>query len=159
MRGRKPIPTVLRIMRNNPGRRPLNENEPETGSLSTKVPEDLTDPIEIEEWNRTIVPAIETGQIRATDRISAIGHCVLWAEWKALKREAAKHPFIVAVGPNKHPIPNPASGMANKTWALLTKNQAELGFTPSSRSRVTVGKGGKKMSAVEKFKAEKRRRA
>jgi P27 family predicted phage terminase small subunit len=146
-------------MRNNPGRRPLNKDEPESGALAVSVPPELTKPVEIEEWNRTIVPAIESGQIRAADRVSAIGHCLLWAEFLALRAEAAKHPYIVAVGPNKHPIPNPAGGMANKTWALLSKNQAELGFTPSSRSRVTVGKGGKKMSAVEKFQAEKRRRA
>lgn len=159
MRGRKPTPTVIRLLRNNPGKRPINVDEPIPDGLATECPEELTDPVARETWTRTIVPAINRGQVTSGDRENAIGYCALWAQWRSQDAEASRHPHVVASGPSKHPIPNPARGMANKTWLMFCKTSAELGLTPSSRSRVTVNKAGRQMSAVEKFKAEKRRRA
>jgi len=159
VRGRKPTPTVLRLLRNNPGKRPINAEEPMPDELAVACPDELVEGVAQAEWTRTIVPAVTRGQITAADRAFAIAHCELWSTWRAQVAEAAKHPHIIAVGPNKHPMPNPARGMANKTILLLAKVDAELGLTPSSRSRVTIHKAGREMSAVEKFKAEKRRRA
>jgi P27 family predicted phage terminase small subunit len=138
MRGRKPKPTVLKFREGNPGKRPLNAREPKPRSLAPECPPELTAPDAIEEWTRTIVPAIESGQITAADRVFAIAHCELWATWRSQLADAARHAHIVAVGPNQHPMPNPARGMANKTFTLLAKVDAELGFTPTSRSRVQV---------------------
>lgn len=160
MRGPKPQPTVIKMLRGNPGKRAFNQEEPApAGVISTEMPEELTTAIEQSEWNKTIVPAIRNGTITATDRPTAIAHCVYWATWRSQLLEAERHPHIIAVGPNKHPMPNPARGMANKTYQILLKIDADLGLTPSSRSRVHASKGSKPMSAVEKFKAEKQRRA
>lgn len=157
MRGRKPVPTVLRLLRNNPGKRAINVDEPIPARLATDVPPELAeDPVAKEEWERTVVPAINRGQITAADRASAIAYCDTWSIWRSLTAEAKKHPHVVAVGPNKHPMPNPARGMANKQLQNLMKINAELGLTPSSRSRVTIDKTGRTMSASEAFKASKR---
>lgn len=153
MRGRKPKPNVVKFLTGNPGRRRLNENEPKPGALSSACPEFLTGEA-ASEWNRTIVPAIETGQITAADRAGAIAHCELWATWREQLEEAAKHSHVVAVGPNKHPMPNPARTMANKTLQLLLKTDAELGCTPSSRSRVKV-EHGRTTSRLDQFRAKK----
>lgn len=138
MRGRKPTPTVLRVLRDNPGRRPFNQDEPVPAGLSTASPKELEDPVARTEWARSIVPAIERGQITEADRVFAIAHCELWATWRSQLAEAAKHAHIVAVGQHKYPTANPARGMANKTLMLLAKVDAELGFSPTSRSRVQV---------------------
>jgi P27 family predicted phage terminase small subunit len=139
MRGRKPTPTVLRVLRGNPSKRPMNTNEPKPDPLSDEYPDELQDTEARDEWTRTIVPAIEIGQITAADRVFAIAHCELWATWRSQLAEAAKHPHVVAVGHNKHPMPNPARTMSNKTLQLLAKVDAELGLTPVSRSRVNIG--------------------
>lgn len=140
MRGRKPVPTVLRLLRGNPRQHPVNKHEPKPEPLTTACPPELTDPESIAEWHRTIVQAIDIGQITGTDRVLAITHCELWATWRSQLADALKFPHVVASGPQKHPIPNPARCMANKTLMILVRVDAELGLTPSSRSRVSVGK-------------------
>jgi P27 family predicted phage terminase small subunit len=136
MRGRKPKPTVLRMVQNNPGKRPINPDEPVPDALQVDCPEELTDPVAQQEWRRVIVPAIERGQITSADRTFAIAHCELWATWQSQLLEASRHAHVIAAGPSKYPTPNPARMMANKTLLLLTKVDAELGFSPTSRTRV-----------------------
>lgn len=157
MRGRKPTPTVVRFLRNNPGKRRINREEPTPNELSTGWPDELSgDEVARAEWTRTIVPLIDIGQITAADRAFAIAHCELWSTWRSQVLEASKHPHVVKAGSSNHPIPNPARGMANKTMQLLAKVDSELGLTPSSRSRVTVDKSKRKaMSSTEKFRAKK----
>jgi len=139
MRGRKPTPTNLKLLRGNPGKRAINRLEPKARPLSAECPEELLTDEQRDEWARTIAPAIAIGQITRNDRALAIAHCDLWANYRAQLVEAAKLPPVVAVGPQKHPMPNPARVMSNKTLQLLVRVDAELGLTPSSRSRVVVG--------------------
>jgi P27 family predicted phage terminase small subunit len=78
---------------------------------------------------------IDRGQVTTVDRAVLAGYCLKYAQWQALEKEAATHPFIVR-SPNGYPLPNPALCMANKVFGLMLKAAAELGITPSSRSRV-----------------------
>ena len=135
MRGRKPQPTVLKVLRGNPGRRKLNPAEPQHAPLEATVPAELTDPLAQAEWTRVAAMLIDRGQVTSVDRAVLAGYCLKYAQWQALEREAAGHPFIVR-SPSGYPIPNPALGMANKVFGLMLKAAAELGITPSSRSRV-----------------------
>jgi P27 family predicted phage terminase small subunit len=137
MRGRKPQPTALKLARNNPGRRPLNENEPVHGAMDTGCPDTLTDPVARAEWERVAGQLSETNQVTTVDRTTLIGYCLKYGQWVALEQEASRHPFIVR-SPSGYPMPNPALGMANKVFGLMLKAAAELGITPSSRSRVSV---------------------
>jgi len=148
VRGRKPKPTTLRVLEGMAGHRPLNPNEPEPAALDEACPVELTDPIAQAEWVRGIVPAIQTGQITDADRVLAIAHCELWATWRSQLADAQRHPHIIAAGPNNYPMPNPARTMANKTLIMLAKVDAELGLTPSSRSRVQATPKAKKTSTL-----------
>lgn len=138
MRGRKPKPTALKLVQGNPGRRRLNPDEPQPADLSPDCPPEITEPVAQAEWARIIVPAIARGQITADDRVFAIAHCELWATYRSQLADAARHPHVVAVGAHKYPTPNPARVMSNKTLLLLAKVDAELGFSPTSRTRVHV---------------------
>lgn len=137
MRGRKPQPTALKVLRGNPGRRPLNAAEPVHDPLPTDCPDDLVDPVARAEWTRIAPMLITRGQVTSVDRSTLIGYCFKYAQWKALEDDARKHPFIVK-SPNGYPLPNPALGMANKVFGLMLKAAAELGITPSARSRVAA---------------------
>jgi P27 family predicted phage terminase small subunit len=136
MRGRKPTPTVLKLLNGNPGKRPINANEPIPEPLPTDCPPELTASDAIKEWHERIVPAITRNQITSADRVFAIAHCELWATWRSQLADAARHAHVIASGKSGHPMPNPARGMANKTFLILAKVDAELGLTPTSRSRV-----------------------
>jgi hypothetical protein len=37
MRGRKPVPTQVKLLRGNPGKRPLNEGEPQSEQEANKM--------------------------------------------------------------------------------------------------------------------------
>jgi P27 family predicted phage terminase small subunit len=138
MRGRKPTVSVLKVLRGNPGRRPLNPDEPQPHALDETCPPELGQPVEQAEWERGIVPAIRIGQITAADRTLAVAHCVQWALWQSLVAEAARHPHVIAAGKNQYPMPNPAQVLANKTLLILTGIDEKLGFSPTSRSRVVA---------------------
>lgn len=135
MRGRKPIPTAIKLAHGNPGHRPLNDQEPSHDALPVECPDELTDPVARAEWERVATGLSESGQVTTMDRTTLLGYCLKYAQWKSLEEEARKHPFVVKA-PSGYPIPNPALGMANKVFGLMLKAAAELGITPSSRSRV-----------------------
>lgn len=135
MKGRKPQPSRLKILRGNPGRRPVNPAEPQHAALDPAVPVELVDAIARAEWIRVAALLAAHGQVTTVDRATLIGYCVKYGQWQALEREAATQSFIVK-SPKGYPFPNPALGMANSALALVLKAAAELGITPSSRSRV-----------------------
>jgi P27 family predicted phage terminase small subunit len=157
MRGRKPSPTKLKIVRGNPGKRRVNTSEPEHPPMPDETcPADLVDPAARAEWDRVATQLIRVGQVSMVDRVTLIGYCLKYAQWKALEAEARLHPFIVKA-PSGYPIPNPALGMANKVFALMLKAAAELGITPASRSRVTSDRSRK--PTTSKLEAWQKRRA
>lgn len=158
MRGRKPTPTVIKRILGNRGRRPLNRQEPQHGSIDTTTPDDLiADAFAAEEWAR-VIGTLSQGHITTVDRVALSLYCLKYSQWRRLETEAAQHPFIVR-SPNGYPIPNPAIGMANKVASLMLKTAAELGITPSSRSRIAIASVEPKAGTpVDEFTAWQRKR-
>lgn len=136
VRGRKPLPTRLHVLHGNPSKKRLNEAEPEHPSIDPACPDELRDPIARAEWDR-IVPALAHGHVTTVDRATLIGYCVKWGQFLAADAEASKHPLIVRSASGS-PIPNPALKISDRAMALMLKAAAELGITPSSRSRIVA---------------------
>jgi P27 family predicted phage terminase small subunit len=137
MPGPRRQPTALRLLRGNPGKRKINRLEPQPPPLETVCPPELVSPVAQAEWTRVAAGLIASGQVTTVDRALLIGYCQKWAQWQALEEAAAAHPFILK-GPQGKPIPNPALNLAFKAFNLLIRASAELGMTPSARSRVSV---------------------
>ena len=102
MPGRKRTPTHLKIVAGNPGRRPLNENEPRpSGNLDT-APEWLTE-AQKECW-RYVIQHAPTGLLKRLD--SAL--LVIWVVAKDVHRQAAESLVesrsLLAEGSMKQPI-------------------------------------------------------
>lgn len=131
MRGRRPHPTAVRILRGNPSRRPLNLDEPKHPPIDVEdVPAELADPIAIGEWQRLIPSLTKTGHLQTVDRAALIAYCVKYGQWQTLEQQAAKDGLIV------DGKPHPAIALANKTLVVLLRAAADLGLTPTSRARV-----------------------
>ena len=163
MRGRKPHPTELKFLRGNPGRRPLNHREPKHPAIDgDDIPGALLADNDIArgalaEWKR-IVDTLSRGHVATVDRPTLMAYCLKVGQWQALEAEASAAKFIVHA-PSGYPMPNPLIAMANRALALMLRAAAELGLTPSSRSRVVLApheepKGG----AVDDFTAFQRKR-
>ncbi len=124
--GRKPQPTALKVLRGNPGKRRLNENEPKHVPLEEACPDELTNPVARAEWQRIAPHLIRVGQVTAVDRSTLMGYCQKYGAWLVQELKAQQDPSYQAVN------------VANRCFVLMLRAAVELGITPSSRSRVTV---------------------
>ena len=135
MRGRKPKPAALKELEGNPGKRAINP-EPKFSSRMPRCPEHLTGEAR-KEWKRVVHELHYAGLLKVTDRAVLAAYCQAWADWVEACREldgAAK----VCTTDKGYEYPNPWIGIRNGAMESLRKMMAELGMTPSSRSRVKV---------------------
>ena len=141
MRGRRPTSTAAKKLAGNPGKRKLNAQEPTlppgTSAFDTPPPELEGDPMAQAEWTRTAQMLRERRVITEGERGSLIALCQQWsiyqqavAKWRTLG--------MIVKTPKGYPIINPYLGIANTALGLCTRLWAELGLTPSARSRVKV---------------------
>jgi P27 family predicted phage terminase small subunit len=138
MRGRKPDPADVKRHKGNPGRRPINEREPQYERIDPATPAELTDPTARAEWDR-LVPTLQ--HVTTADRSTLLAYCLKYAQWVALETAAASGEFLVP-GAHGGKVANPLINMANKAYALFLRASVELGLTPSQRPRVsTIGDG------------------
>jgi P27 family predicted phage terminase small subunit len=136
MRGAKPTPTKLKILRGNPGRRPLNDQEPSPEIKIPDAPEHLTPTARIE-WERISKVLFNLGLLSEIDRTALAGYCQLYGRW-ADAEEAIKKSGLIIKTTNGNVIQSPMVGIANRSLELMKQYLVEFGMTPSSRTRVKV---------------------
>ena len=137
MRGPKPIPTKLKVLRGNPGQHKLNKNEPKPPPGAPPRP-DYLNAAEQKIWNRLTKDACEAGLLTSLDGGVLEVHVTALANMAKLKPEIEKG-FILK-GKKGGYYQNPYVAVYNKEREFAMKSGGELGYTPSSRSRVTVTK-------------------
>jgi P27 family predicted phage terminase small subunit len=139
-RGRKPKPTTLKLLAGNPGRRPLNDDEPAPPRGRPDCPDLLKDDEEARaEWDRVCSDLDRMGILCEVDRPSLAAYCVTYSRWVEAERHVQKHGMMVK-SPNKGvPMPNPFLWVATSSMGDMRKWLTEFGLTPSSRSRIRVG--------------------
>jgi len=149
MRGRKPKPTALKLLAGNPGKRPLNRNEPKPGPKAPGCPAWL--PVEGKaEWRRVVPELDRIGMLTKVDRAALSAYCAAWSllvkattdvEANGLVAEAVDREIETADGV-VHLIvkrtKNPAVLIARDAGAQVRQFCAEFGLTPSARSRMTL---------------------
>lgn len=142
MRGTKPKPTARKRLEGNPGRRRLNAREPQLAPADDAPPFELgSDKVALAEWRR-LLPLLKAAKvITEGDRGSLLALCQQWSRYLTATERLALTGMVVR-SPSGYPMPNPYVGIANKTLGNCIKLWAELGLTPSSRSRVTTTPGG-----------------
>ena len=94
MRGRKPRPTVLKLMEGNPGKRPLNDREPTPPVEMPECPEFL-DARARAEWDRTVPVLAKMGLLTAADRSALAAYCVAYSRWVQAEAQVARFGTIV----------------------------------------------------------------
>ena len=139
MRGRKPKPTALREMEGNPGKRPLNKREPQSKGELYAAPEWMS-AAQREGWAYAVTNA-PYGLLKQLDR-SVLS---IWVVAEDLHREAAEKITqygLLTKSPNAGlPLQSPYLAILNKQAQIMLKAGAELGFSPSSRTRVQLEAG------------------
>ena len=139
-RGRKPKPTALKILEGNPGKRPLNENEPIPPKGNIKCPTWLL-PEAKKEWKRLAASLEAMGVLTMADLAAFAGYCQAYARWKEAEEFITQHGTIVKT-PSGYWQQVPQVSIAQTYLKIMNKFAEQFGLTPSSRSRIIASDGG-----------------
>lgn len=136
MRGRKPKPTALKLVEGNPGRRPINGREPKPPSTRPTCPAHLS-PTAKAEWKRVAGALNRIGLLTQIDRTVLATYCQAYGRWVEAERRLAETPPLLKT-PAGYVQVSPWVTISNKQVELMTRLMAELGLTPSARSRLAI---------------------
>lgn len=135
-RGPAPKPTVLKILSGNPGKRPINQDEPKPKPIAPKCPSWL-DKEAKREWKR-VAPELERlGLLTIVDGAALAAYCQAYVRWKQAE-EIIKREGMTVTTETGYIMPHPAVKIAEKAQQLIKAFCAEFGLTPSSRSRMSL---------------------
>lgn len=138
MKGRKPKPSYMRVLDGNAGKRPPNPDEPVPAEKLEEVPAPSWMTEEQQTSYRFALKSAPAGMLRSLDRSVLAVWAVAEATHAKASREVSRIGELVK-GANG-PYQNPWLAIMNKQALIMLKACAEMGFTPSSRSRVKIEK-------------------
>lgn len=136
MRGRKPTPTRLKLVAGNPGKRPINGSEPQPAADLPSCPAHLN-PSARAEWKRLARDLNRIGLLTMVDRAALAVYCQSYGRWVEAERKLRETPVLLKM-PSGYIQHSPWLTIANKERELMARYMAELGLTPSSRSRLAI---------------------
>lgn len=136
MRGRRPKPTRLKVLTGNPGKRPLNSEEPKPEIAIPDCPPELG-PVAQKEWQRLAGELISLRILTKLDRAALAAYCGAYALWAEATENIQKFGTMVK-SPSGYPIQSPYVAIANRQAEIMMRIASEFGFTPASRSRIAT---------------------
>ena len=137
-RGTKPKPTRLKLLAGNPGRRPLNEREPQPPLPPTlpKPPKHLSREGRAE-WLRVGGMLLRTRVLTEADLTALSAYATVYGRWMQAELEIKRKGILVPAGKGSEiRVQNPMLPVANKAFQQMSQLLGEFGLTPSSRTRI-----------------------
>ena len=135
-RGRRPLPSPLKLIRGNPSKRPLPQGEPQPARDMPEPPAFLG-MIGLAEWHRLAPELHRIGVLTMADRATLSAYCKFYERWAVA--EAQLHEELLVTSPSGYLIQHALVGVANRAADLMLKYMVELGLTPASRVRLATG--------------------
>ena len=139
-RGRPPKPTAIKVLEGNPGKRPLNKNEPKPKPIAPKCPSWL-EPDAKKEWKRLSKELEAMGLLTQVDMAVFAGYCQAYARWKEAEEFISKHGSILKTS-SGYIQQIPQVSIAQQNLKQIRGFCSELGLTPSARSRLNISNTG-----------------
>jgi P27 family predicted phage terminase small subunit len=124
------------VLTGNPGKRPLNANEPKPKSEIPECPAELGT-VARKEWNRLVGELASLRMITNLDRAALAAYCGAYALWAEATEALQKYGTMVK-SPSGYPIQSPYVAVANRQAEIMMRIASEFGFTPASRSRIST---------------------
>jgi len=139
----------MKIVRGNPGKRPINEKEPKPEVAIPSCPPHLGSTAR-KEWDRLSRELFALGVLTGLDRAALAAYCDSYADWVYARNKIKKHGRLIETKEGNI-IQSPYVGMSNTAKKLMHKFLIEFGLTPSSRSRISVDKNGAEKDPAEAY--------
>jgi P27 family predicted phage terminase small subunit len=142
--GRPPVPTALKVVRGNPGKRALNTAEPQYSADHLACPRWLSAEAK-REWRRVAKLLKDQRVVTDADRAALVAYCQAWARWRQAEEILETGGFTqqVAIQNAKgeiigeKEIVRPEVIIAQKYLELMQRAAGRLGLDPSSRAKVS----------------------
>ena len=135
--GRKGAPTALKLLRGNPGRRPLPANEPKPRVMLPKPPAHLGE-VEVAEWWRMGRMLVRLGIMTELDSVALAAYCQVYGRWVEASEAAKKYGTVLVDAKSSKLYKSPYLQIATEAWAQMVRMLVELGATPVARPKVTA---------------------
>lgn len=149
-RGRPPKPTALKVLQGNPGKRPLNTEEPKPRALPPKRPAWLTGEGK-KKWDE-LVPELERlGLLTIVDGAALAALCQAWKDYVECINVIKKYGRTFATE-SGYLMPRPEVKIAEKAFQAFKAMSVEFGLTPSSRSRLKAPQAEQTEDEYEEFR-------
>jgi P27 family predicted phage terminase small subunit len=138
-RGRKPKPTALRILQGKAGHRPINEQEPKPEIKLPPCPEHLSTAAKAE-WEFIAAELAPLGVLAKVDKAVLAGYCSEFAAWAECELFLQENGSVLTLRDDKGNVKwvqeAPQARLALKHLEKVRQFAAELGLSPSSRTRI-----------------------
>lgn len=135
-RGRKPKPTETKKLEGNPGKRALNNKEPQPDVAIPECPPHLEGEAR-KEFERITGELMKLKIISNIDRAAIVAYCQAWSDYVQATREIKKEGEVLYSDKGNAYI-NPWKNIQTSALDRVLRYSAEFGMTPSSRSRIKV---------------------
>jgi phage terminase small subunit len=127
-RGPRPTPTALRVLRGNPGKRPLSGDEPQPAPLETLDPPVWLDETATAIWTDLAPKAHGLGLLTELDRPRFGMLCAHMARWR--------HHYVSDSDGTDHT----KAGLLRREAEIVARLSAAFGLDPASRVALRVSK-------------------
>nr|WP_165128975.1 phage terminase small subunit P27 family [Bradyrhizobium sp. 6(2017)]QIG99114.1 phage terminase small subunit P27 family [Bradyrhizobium sp. 6(2017)] len=156
MKGRRPAPTHLKLVKGNPGKRPLNSKEPKARRSRPSAPLHLSDKAR-ETWGYVTGLLDRMGVLTEADGVALEMLCEAYADFLAARAELKSigsdyYTTETAGGDTMHRV-HPAVAQRNDADRRIRAWLAEFGMTPSARARVKADGQTEEDPAASYFEA------
>lgn len=139
LRGPAPQPTALKVIRGNPGKRPLNAREPKPQAIRPTMPPEVRDNKRAaREWRR-LCPILERMKILTeADGIALAGLCIAVAEESECQSKIDGSGLLIETKRTGMIRLNPLIQLRELARRRRDRLLREFGFSPSSRSSLVT---------------------
>jgi P27 family predicted phage terminase small subunit len=136
LRGPAPKPTAIKRQEGNPGKRRLNEREPEFAQGVNECPAHLGKEAR-KVWERLAPMLDEAGLLTEGDAIALGNLCQAYATLQKAQAQLDKTGLLMKT-PSGYVQQSPLVGIVNSAMQTITTLCREFGLTPAARSRITA---------------------
>ena len=157
-RGPRPEPTIIKMAKGNPGKRPLNKSEPKPPSDDITPPDWVTG-VARSKWDEVVPKLIGMGVMTNADVDTIARYCTMHEQFVKYLEQVRRGLDVLVIrdekGKVKYMQSTPAATMMTKLAASMLRIEQEFGLTPSARSGLS-GSQPQQESVLAKFLARKK---
>jgi len=133
--GPKPQPPKIKLLKGNPGKRPIPLAPEAKPVVSTRCPRGLPKAAQ-REWRRVAPELARLGLLTELDRAALADYCLCVARLEECEADIAERGPLVEG--DRGLVKNPACQLGREYRHQMMRWAAEFGLTPSSRGRMTL---------------------